>query len=135
MLPSLTILLAEDDEEDQFLLKEALEQVDKNVRVEVVASGEKALKYLEKLPSSHLPCLIVLDYNMPGLTGQQVLQEICKSSRYKGIPKIIWSTSDDKRYISDCLSIGATTYMVKPDNVSEIKNQAKRMIQYCTNVA
>ncbi|MBD0331711.1 MAG: response regulator [Chitinophagaceae bacterium] len=131
----LTILLAEDDEEDQLLLKEALEEIDNRIKVHVVSDGEKALKYLNKQSGDKLPCLIVLDYNMPGLNGQEVLRAICQSERYKSIPKIIWSTSNSEKHIHDCIATGATTYFVKPFNVLEIKNQAREMINFCKNAA
>jgi CheY-like chemotaxis protein len=87
------------------------------------------------MPGNDLPCLIILDYNMPGLNGGQVLKAICQSMRYKSIPKIIWSTSDDMHNIKTCMDTGATTYLVKPFNLSEIRNQAKQMIEYCKDAA
>ncbi len=48
-----------------------------------------------------MPCLIVLDYNMPGLNGADILKEIGANERYSTIPKIVWSTSDSDKFKKD----------------------------------
>ena len=63
------ILLAEDDPDDQELIRIAFSEVEGNYQLQVVNDGKEALEYLKA--AAQLPCLIVLDYNMPELNGAQ----------------------------------------------------------------
>jgi CheY-like chemotaxis protein len=128
---SLTIFLADDDEDDQQLLKEAFTNIDANVTFHIADNGKQALNSLNSLSSEELPCLIVLDYNMPELSGAEVLQHIVHQQRYTGVPKVIWTTSNSPVHKEYCLSIGADDYLVKPDNIRDIEGLARKMLQYC----
>ena len=128
---SLTILLADDDEDDQELLKDAFARIDASINFYLAGNGKQVLHCLESLPNSDLPCLIILDYNMPELTGAEVLEIIAKEKRYTDVPKLIWTTSNSFIHKQQCLSIGADDYFVKPDNVSDIEKMARRMLHYC----
>src|SRR5678816_3409905 len=92
-LPSKFILLGEDDPDDQELLTEVFSSIDNSFTLLFVNSGQEVLSALEKLKDEQQPCLIVLDYNMPGLNGADILRELGTNERYKHIPRIIWSTS------------------------------------------
>ena len=92
-LPSKFILLGEDDADDQEMLKEVFTSIDQSFILFFVNSGNEVLSALEKLKGDQMPCLIVLDYNMPGLNGADILRELSTNERYKDIPKIVWSTS------------------------------------------
>ena len=128
---NLTIFLADDDEDDQELLKEAFITIDSSINFYLAENGKEALHYLNSLPPAGLPCLIVLDYNMPELTGVEVLQVIANEERYTDVPKVIWTTSSSQTHKDYCLSIGAYDYLVKPDNIRDIEKMARRMLQYC----
>ena len=78
-----------------------------------------------------LPCLIVLDYNLPVLNGAEVLRELKEYKRYESIPKIIWSTSGSDTYKSICLAMGAKAYVMKPSNVKELEDTVRLMISLC----
>jgi CheY-like chemotaxis protein len=125
-----TILIGEDDLDDQEFLKEIFSSIDESFTYEFVFNGGKLLEYLEN--AEHLPCLIVLDYNMPELNGAQILSKLKSNSRYDSIPKIIWSTSSSPTFKEKCLELGANDYVVKPSNVSELKNIARYMLSYCS---
>jgi CheY-like chemotaxis protein len=131
---SCKILIGEDDFEDQFILEEYFQ--DNGVK-EVVAfekNGKRIIEYLEQLPpEDELPCLIVLDLNMPILNGTQTLFELKQDSRFSKIPVIIYSTSDNDHEKRKCISFGAVAYMVKPVTVDEGDRMVKKFIQYITN--
>ena|SRR5690348_16116988 len=131
----LTILMADDDFEDMELMEDAIAKVEPKAVLHKVSSGMAAINYLRSQPESELPCLIILDYNMPGLKGSEVLALICKDHRYKNIPKVILSTSDTKAFIEECIHNGATEYFVKPGNLDDLLGIAKRMLEYCDNTA
>ena len=124
------ILLADDDQEDLELLQEALNACDPETRMHSVLNGRLAVEYLENIKDDELPCLIVLDYNMPELNGAEILKALKQNSRYNSIPKIIWSTSGSELYKNLCLESGAHDYMIKPSNIRELENVAKRLLSY-----
>ena len=92
-LPSKFILLGEDDADDQEMLKEVFASIDTSFILFFVNNGSEILSALGKLRDDQMPCLIVLDYNMPGLNGADILKELSTNERYKNIPKVVWSTS------------------------------------------
>ena len=125
------IFLAEDDIDDQELLIEAFSHLDKNIAVKAVNNGRKALSFLESLPAGKVPCLIVLDYNLPELSGAEILERLGKSRRFDDITKVVWSTSNSPVYESVCIELGAKAYMVKPNDISGINRLAKTMLEMC----
>ena len=125
------ILVGEDDIDDQEFLKEIFSALDNSFELFFVNNGTQVLSELENLEDKHLPCLIVLDYNMPGLNGAEILKELKRNSRYNRIPKIIWSTSRSNTYRDICLSLGATDYVVKPSNVNDLTQAAQYMLSFC----
>jgi CheY-like chemotaxis protein len=128
----LNILIADDDEEDLELFEDAIHNVQPGTQVEKLTNGKAVLKHLDEKKDDELPCLIILDYNMPELTGSQVLSQLCRESRYKKIPKLILSTSSTPTHIDECLANGATEYFVKPDNINDLRSLAKTMLEYCS---
>lgn len=130
-----TILLAEDDPDDQELLKEAFDETGANYTLHIVADGKSALNYLKAIADHHLPCLIILDYNMPELNGGDVLRKICSNPRFHSIPKVVLSTSDNTKNIQEALANGAQAYRVKPHNFRGLITIAKEMLDLCGKVA
>jgi CheY-like chemotaxis protein len=127
-----SIFLAEDDIDDQEFLTEALKSLDDNITVHVESSGEKAVLYLQNLPDGQTPCLIILDYNLPLVSGHQILQNISQWDRYKDITKVVWSTSNSPHYEQVCLQSGASAYFVKPSDIAGIHQLAKKMLELCS---
>lgn len=125
------ILMADDDLEDIELMEIAIITIEPKVTFHKVVNGKAAIDYLEKRSEDDLPCLIILDYNMPELTGSEVLAIISKEKRYENIPKIILSTSSTSAYINECMMNGATEYLVKPDNMAALATMAKKLLNYC----
>ena len=78
-----------------------------------------------------MPCLIVLDYNMPGLNGADILRELGTNERYKHIPRIVWSTSASEKFKNLCLQLGAADYVIKPNNVTDLEKIARYMLSLC----
>lgn len=127
--PSKFILLADDDLDDQELLKEAFRQAAPLVEVEAVSFGKDVLNYLHKCPDNNLPCLIVLDYNMPDMNGAQVLSQLCLHERFRHIPAVIWSTSNAYLYKEVCKKNGAREYFQKPHQFEEMIRLCRQMYQ------
>jgi CheY-like chemotaxis protein len=125
-----TVLIGEDDLDDQELLKETFSSIDGSFILVFAANGSQLLSYLDKNPAE-TPCLIILDYNMPGLNGAEILKELKKSDRYKSVPKIIWSTSSSGTYKDICLQLGANDYLVKPSNLNDLVEICRYMLSVC----
>ena len=130
-LPSKFILLGEDDADDQEMLKEVFASIDTSFILFFVNNGSEVLSALEKLRDDQMPCLIVLDYNMPGLNGADILRELGTNERYKDIPRVVWSTSVSEKFKKICLELGAVDYVIKPNNVNDLEKIARYMLSIC----
>ena len=130
-LPSKFILLGEDDADDQEMLKEVFASIDTSFVLFFVNNGDEILSALGKLKDDQMPCLIVLDYNMPGLSGADILRELGTNERYKHIPRIVWSTSASEKFKKLCLELGAADYVIKPNNVNDLDKIARYMLSLC----
>lgn len=125
------ILIGEDDLDDQEFLKEIFSSIDDSISFFFASNGSHVLTHLSTSHDDNLPCLIVLDYNMPELNGAEILKELKANSRYDSIPKIIWSTSQSNTYKDICLALGATDYVVKPSSVNALIEVSRHMLSFC----
>ena len=105
--------------------------MDADIKVHIESSGEKAIKYLEKISDTELPCLIILDYNLPLVSGHQILMDIKNTNRFKNIVKVVWSTSNSPHYKKMCLDSGAAAYFVKPCDMNGINDIALELLKLC----
>jgi CheY-like chemotaxis protein len=114
------ILLAEDDEGDRLIFKEALEELEIRPIVSTVNSGVELMEYLttKNLP---LPHLIFLDLNMPRKSGLECLKEIRSHETLKDISIAIYSTSDREKDIEEAFLNRANVYIKKPNNYNVLK--------------
>lgn len=128
---SALIFLAEDDIDDQELLMEAMAQYDRTITFRTATNGKKALDFLQSLPHTSLPTLIVLDYNLPELNGAQILEALRQDERFRHVPTAVWSTSNSDLYKNHCLSLGAMAYFVKPSDLFGIGKLAQDMLALC----
>jgi len=108
-----TILLADDDEDDCFLFQEALQEITLATRLTTVRDGEQLMQTLSK---SETPDVLFLDLNMPRKDGLQCLIEIRQQEKYKKLPVIIFSTSNQPDAVDKLHQAGAQYYIRKPSN-------------------
>ena len=128
------ILVVDDDHEDHMMLLEYFKTSGNEHQVKFMQNGKEAIKYLEEISNdSLLPKLIVLDLNMPILNGTQTLINIKQNARFKDIPVIIYSTSDNESEKRKCLNFGALEYVVKPFTYSEGLQMVKKFSAYICN--
>ena len=125
------VLHVEDDEEDRTLLEEALKKLDAGVMVQHADSGDAALSLLKRSKElRHLPCLIVLDINLPGMSGKEVLNEIKKDEELASLPLVLFTTASQAAY-RDLIAKEKVELITKPSSPSELLNSARRMLSYC----
>jgi CheY-like chemotaxis protein len=126
------ILLGEDDIDDQEFLKEVLDSFDHSYSLNFENNGRKVVAHLDDLNDDLLPCLIILDYNLPELNAEEILKILNAHKRYDLIPKIVWSTSNSAIYKSKCINLGASDYLVKPRDMASFVKTAKYMFSFCS---
>jgi CheY-like chemotaxis protein len=126
-----TVLLVDDDKDDLEMLEEALRIINPGHQVVEAHNGEEALDSLNTmLDKGELPCLIVLDINMPKLDGKQTFMKIKANNKLAKIPIVIFSTSTsvlDRNFFER----HRTAYFIKPINFAEFTKTASRMISHC----
>ena len=124
------ILYVDDDEEDREFLSEALVSVSPDVKVKLAENGLQALEFLEAIKSSRLPCLIVLDLNMPFLNGMETCHRIKTDDVLQSIPVMIFSSSEKPMDKNDFSEMGIE-YFTKPNHVEQIRDIAGHMVSVC----
>lgn len=116
MMP-LDILLVEDNEGDVEIVERALEEGPLPYRLAVAHNGLEALAYLRqegRFETAARPELILLDINMPGMDGKQLLETIKQEQGLKIIPAIMLTSSSAPGDVRQCYERHANGYVVKP---------------------
>lgn len=127
-----TILYAEDDLDDLFMIRQAFGQFDGSTQLVHAGNGFETLEQLNKARSEgHLPCLIILDINMPGMNGREALMQIRQSDDFKNIPVVLFTTSSSELDKAFAKKWGAE-FITKPLVYSELEELAKRFVSLCT---
>jgi CheY-like chemotaxis protein len=107
------LLFVEDDPDDIDLLTKSL-QANSIDDFLILDSGARALAYLDALADGELPHLLVVDLNMPGMSGYDLIRKLKAEPRYQAIPVIILTTSQRSALIEEALQQGASAYFHKP---------------------
>jgi len=123
------IFLADDDPEDQEILKDAILRLEPTADIHSVVNGLQAVEYLLNCPEASLPELLIFDYKMPIYNAIEVLEKIREIPRLKAIPKVVWSTSNQPEHVRSCMEKGALQYFVKPTKIDELNNIARQMLE------
>src|SRR5258708_8757910 len=120
------ILLVEDRHEDTEATLRAFKAVGLDNPVFHCDDGDDALDFLHRrgeyarAKAAPRPCLILLDLNLPGTDGREVLCVIKQDEQLKNIPVLVLTTSDDERDIESCHHMGANGYISKPVDFGEL---------------
>jgi CheY-like chemotaxis protein len=134
------ILLVEDDPGDQELTRRALLEGTVPHDLRIVEDGEEALDYLLRRAkfadgrNNPLPDLILLDLNLPRLTGRQVLERIRTESRLARIPVIVLTTSQQQKDMLQSYDNGACSYIVKPSGIDEFIKVVRAIEEYWLDI-
>lgn len=136
---SQVILIVDDSDDDYDATVRALSK-DTNLKnpIHRCEDGAEALDYLlrrGRYTDATRPGIILLDLNMPGVDGREVLEQIKGDRDLKSIPTIIMTNSDDERDIQDCYNIGANTYVRKPLNWPGFLEAVQRLKEYWFEIA
>lgn len=111
------ILLVEDNEGDIELTKEAFDEAKFRNNLHIAQDGDEALDFLFKrngYEDAVMPDIILLDLNLPGTDGKEVLEAIKSDARLKRIPVIVLTSSEADKDIVESYNLHANCYIVKP---------------------
>jgi len=132
----LTILLAEDGEDDAFLMRRAFEKAHLANPLNVVRDGREAIAYLSgqgiyadrsRYP---FPCLLLLDLKMPKVSGFEVLTWIRNQPELKRLPVVVLTSSTEVPDISKAYDLGANSYLVKPGTFEDLMHMVEKLGGY-----
>lgn len=114
------ILLVEDDDGNAYLAHQLLRRSGVTDEIIRAKDGQEALDFIhgegcfaEKV-SQHLPRLVLLDINMPRLGGVELLRQLKSNERYKAIPIVMLTSTDDPREVERCYRLHCNAYITKP---------------------
>lgn len=112
---SVTIVMIEDDEGHARLIEKNVRRAGVNNEIRHFVDGTSALSFLTSEDSeAHGPLLILLDLNLPDMTGIDILGVLKKHDRLKRAPVIVLTTTDDRIEIQRCYDLGCNVYITKP---------------------
>lgn len=116
----LTIFLAEDNPADVYLIREALVAAKLNFSLERWADGEEALRALAQIEKSNLPVsVILLDLNLPKVSGHELLAHVRESDQLRSTPVIILTSSDSPEDRAQTSALQVSHYFRKPTDFTE----------------
>lgn len=139
---SQTILIVDDSDDDFDATVRALTK-DTNLKnpIRRCEDGRESLDYLFRRgrysgsDAAPRPGIIMLDLNMPGIDGREVLEEIKGDPQLRSIPTIVMTNSNDERDIEECYDIGANTFIRKPLDLTGFFAAMARLKEYWFEIA
>jgi CheY-like chemotaxis protein len=128
MLKYKKILLVDDDEDDRQIFREIVREVDPYAALDFAENGLDIIALLSKMSDTDLPGMIILDQNMPRMTGKESLIYLKENDRYKHIPTIVYSTYQVKDFYQECLQLGAEDVVAKPDTMQAYREMIEQFL-------
>lgn len=128
-ISSRNVLLVEDNQDDAELITRSLEKSRIAIKVDWVRSGEKALDYIDDQENG-LPALILLDFQLPGINGDEVLKGIRDRDKSRNVPVVLLTSSDEDEDIKKIYDLGANSYIVKPVNFEKFASAVEQLGMY-----
>jgi CheY-like chemotaxis protein len=130
MLEKHTILYAEDDQDDVYMVKKAFEAHD-HIQVMHADNGSEALQMLNGMLQNNIkPCLVILDINMPVMSGKEALLKMKENREFDEIPVILFSTSSSKIDQEFAAQWGVELF-TKPLNYSDLETIIREFVGKC----
>jgi CheY-like chemotaxis protein len=112
------ILVVDDDQDDQYFIRRAINEVIPQAIVESLYDGSEALAYLEKCTS--LPNLILLDLNMTKISGKDTMRIIRQNDSLQKVPVVVLTTSRNASERAELLKLGASGFYTKPHSSRDL---------------
>ena len=122
------IVLAEDDSDDQDMVREIVRDLAANVDLLVFDDGEKLIGGMKRLMKDELPNLIILDQNMPRLKGTETISHLKTMSGFENIPAVIYTTYHDLKFAEDCKRRNIQLFQ-KPDTYEAFSKMIEELLE------
>lgn len=135
------LVMADDDEDDCLLVNEALKLVCIGCTFRCVRDGAEMMDYLNRTGCykdpefSPVPDIILLDLNMPKMSGREVLRRLKSDPRFRAIPVIILTTSRELEDVRVCYALGANSYITKQPSFDELVSAMRTLAEYWVEIA
>ena len=126
----LTILSAEDDLDDQFAIKKAIEESGIEASINFVSDGKALLEKLTEQYGDKLPDILLLDLKLPILDGLEVLKILREREDINDLPVIILTALSNSKDMEQCFKLGAKSFIKKPDSFTELVKIVKSFPEY-----
>jgi CheY-like chemotaxis protein len=127
-MKTLNILLIEDDMIEVMKLNRVISSLQLNHNIIEANNGEEALKLLEQ--KDRLPDIILLDLNMPKISGIEFLSILNNDVNLRYIPTIILTTSNNRNDLLECYKIGVAGYVLKPLKYEDYVSKIEKVLAY-----
>ncbi|MBD2529039.1 response regulator [Nostoc flagelliforme FACHB-838] len=138
------LLVVEDSNEDFRMLQRLMQRMSVQNPIHRCTNGDEVLEFLsqqgndayskgEDPPNSKValrPSVILLDLNLPGIDGRDILDRLKQDKSFKGIPIVVFTTSSNPKDIELCYQKGANGYLVKPMDAQELKKTIQAFVDY-----
>lgn len=137
------LLVVEDSNEDFRILQRLMRRMSVQNPIHRCTNGDEVLEFLyqqgddgckgEALRNSKAalrPSVILLDLNLPGIDGRDILDRLKQDKSFKGIPIVVFTTSSNPKDIELCYQKGANGYLVKPMDAEELKKTIQAFVDY-----
>jgi CheY-like chemotaxis protein len=138
-MPNVSILIAEDDADDRFLMQTALDETKSDEKIKFVENGIELLNYLHEIQEENgeitYPKFILLDLNMPKMDGREALKKLKANTKFRKIPVIVFSTTKNDLEVKRCYDLGANTYVVKPVSFDSLVDTIQDICSYWFHTA
>ena len=126
------VLLVEDNEADAFVVCQCFEELDASIELTVVSDGVKALDVL--LGRGEVdrcrPDLVLLDLNLPGRHGKDVLRDLRSDAQTRGLPIVIFSSSERRADVDACYDLSANAYITKSMSLEATRSSLNAVRQF-----
>lgn len=126
------MVLAEDDTDDQDMVREIVGGINSEVSLSIFPDGETLIASMKQLPKGSLPRLIVLDQNMPKLKGSETIWHLKEISGFENIPVVIYTTYHDNKFAETCKRMNVELFQ-KPDTFEEFSQMLSGLLNRYVN--
>ena len=124
------IVIIEDNAADAKILRLALSRLDRGIETVVLEDGARALEFFGKNAEAWRCDLIILDLNLPRVSGFDVLEFLKSGADLKSTPVVILSGSRSQQDVQRCYTLGANSYICKPTGIEQVFSMAAHIIEY-----
>ena len=135
------IVVADDDPDDRLLVEAALHEAHVRNPIDFVEDGEELLRYLRRQgeytahASKPLPALVLVDINMPRMTGLELLREVRSDASLRWVPIVLLTTSNAEHDVRTAYDLGGNAFITKPSSFDALVEAMASLARFWLAVA